>query len=458
MKHLLANVAAFFLISSAAVRAADAPPNIILILADDLGYGDLGCYGGSRAKTPHLDRLAREGLRFTDFHSNGPMCSPTRAAVLTGRYQQRSGIDVVLGETSVGMDPRAVTVAQRLQGAGYATGMFGKWHLGTAPEESPGHFGFQSFRGCRHGAVDYQSHVARSGRLDWWHDDKLENEAGYTTTLITRHAVDFIGAHRARPFFLYVPYTAIHFPWMTPRDPAHQAPGEDFSDLRKLGPHQEKNMGPVVAEMIEALDAGVGEIMAAVEKAGVGRRTLVFFTSDNGGYLNYTGGFTNISSNGPLRGQKGAMYEGGHRVPAVAWWPGRINAGAITDATALTMDLMPTFLELAGLKGMAGKNSNALDGTSLAPLLFEGKSPPARTLFWRYAKSYAVRSGPWKLVIAEGKAPELYNLADDLGETRDLAAQQTGRVQQLRSELAAWETDVTAAVVPRKSAGSPGRD
>ena len=458
MKPVLPAAMALLLLPQAALPAAvPARPNIILILADDLGYGDLGCYGSKRAQTPHLDRMAREGLRFSDFHSNGPVCSPTRAALLTGRYQQRFGIDTALSETSPGMDKSAVTIAQRLQEAGYATAIFGKWHLGSAPEESPNHFGFQLFRGAQHGGLDYQSHVTRSGRLDWWHNAKLENEEGYATTLITRHAVDFIKAHRDGPFLLYVPYTAIHFPWMTPHDPAYHQIGEDTSDLRKLGPHKEKNMGPVVVEMIEALDAGVGEILSAVEKTGLGRQTFVFFTSDNGGYLSYQGGFANISSNGPLRGQKGAMHEGGHRVPAIAWWPGRIKAGSVTNATAMTMDLMPTYLELAGIAPTLAPNPKPLDGISLAPLLFEGKSLPNRTLFWRYAKSYAARSGPWKLVASEGKAPELYNLENDLGETRDLASQQSALVQKLRSELAAWEEDVASGAGKREKAASKSR-
>jgi len=434
--------------SSLCQAAVPTKPNIILILADDLGYADVGCFGGSRAKTPNLDRMASEGLRFTDFHSNAPMCSPSRAAVLTGRYQQRSGIDEVLSPTSKGMDSNAVTVAQRLQEAGYATAMFGKWHLGTAPEESPNHFGFQLFRGSM-ANPDYQSHLAATGEPEWWHDGTLENEEGYATTLITRYSVDFIKSHREGPFFLYVPYTAIHFPWMTPQDKAVFQRGEDrsMSDLR-LGPHK-GDIGPVIAKMIEALDDGVGEILSTVVKAGLDRQTFVFFTSDNGGYITYKGGYSNISSNGPLRGQKGDMYEGGHRVPAIAWWPGQIRPGTRTDATVATMDLMPTYLELAGLTSVARDRPQALDGISLAPLLHEGKSLPNRTIFWRYStllKKYAARSGPWKLVIPRaGGRPELYNLEDDLAETRDLAAQQTERVQQLQSELAAWEKDAASS-------------
>lgn len=440
-------IAVSMLALPSAVCAADPGcrgPNFIVILADDLGYGDLGCYGSGRAETPQIDRMAREGLRFTDFHSNGPMCSPTRAALLTGRYQQRAGVESALGPNGSGgngLDVDAVTIAQRLESAGYATGAVGKWHLGYRPELHPNHFGFHSFRGCLCGSIDYQSHVTRWGDSDWWNNGKLENEEGYATDLITDHSVRFIDAHRDRPFFLYVSYTAIHFPWMTPQEKAFHQPGEDNSGLRKLGRHQ-GDLSAVVRQMIESMDSGVGRIMNAVGGLGPDRPTLVFFTSDNGGYLNYGSAASGISSNGPLRGQKGSLYEGGHRVPAIAWWPGRIQPGGLTPATALTMDVMPTCLELAGLAA-AETRAPSLDGVSLAPLLFEGRALPTRTLFWRHGKDYAARRGPWKLVIGRGKKPELYNLEEDLGEARDLAGTHSKIVQELRSALAAWEKEVS---------------
>jgi len=421
-------------------------PNIVVILADDLGYGDPGCYGNVHNETPHLDRLAREGMRLTDFHSNGPMCSPTRAALLTGRYQQRMGIESALGEHSQGLDRGEVTIAERMHEAGYAAGIFGKWHLGPQPVDAPVHHGFDEFRGHLHGAVDYISHVDRYGRVDWYHNDRLSNEDGYNTTLITEHAVRFIETHHNEPFFLYVSHSAIHFPWMTAEDEGYREPGKRYdTGLMKLGPHE--NVRPVVQAMIEAMDRSLGRIVETLKRLEIERRTLVFFTSDNGGYLHYAGRHRgDISSNGLCRGQKGQLYEGGHRVPAVFWWPGRITPGSTIDATAMTMDLFPTCLELAGLELPPSDSSNALDGVSLAPLLLKNKPLPERTLFWRMRGQRAVRRGPWKLVmLPDGKA-ELYNLADDLGETQNVAAKHAEVVDRLLDELARWE-----ALVKRKT-------
>ncbi len=430
----------------------DVPPNIVVILADDLGYGDLGCYGNPNARTPHLDQFAREGLRFTDFHSNGPMCSPTRAALLTGRYQQRLGIETALPTR---WDCRGlarpenrgeITVASRLGEAGYATGVFGKWHLGKHPAANPIHHGFDEFRGLSCGCGDYFTRLDRNGHADWWHNEQPATERGYTTSLITGHAVRFIQLHRDEPFFLYVAHLAIHFPWQTPDDGQLEVrrPGESFTSSdpgprSKLGPHPPEKVGAVVSRMIEELDASVGRIVAALRASNLEGRTLVFFTSDNGGYLRYARHYREISSNGSLRGQKQDVYEGGHRVPAIAWWPGHIEPGAVTDATSLTMDLFPTFLALAGLEPPPADSPNRLDGTSLAPLLLRGDALPARTLFWRIRDRKAARRGPWKLVMASGRAAELYNLEADIGETRNLAADHPERVVELRSAVADWE-------------------
>lgn len=419
-------------------------PNVVLILADDLGYGDLGCYGSAETRTPHIDRLAREGLRFTDFHSNAASCSPTRAALLTGRYQQRSGVETALSENSPGLRGDAPTIAEYLKTAGYATGVFGKWHLGSRPDSPalPNRRGFDEFRGARHGGIDYFSHVDRYGRLDWWHDEKQVDEPGYATDLLTEHAVAFIERHRQRPFFLYLPHLAIHFPWMTPEDKAYREVGGDYDNQSRVGPHAPPDLQPVVRRMVERMDDGVGRIMETLHKQGLDRNTLVIFTSDNGGYLRYSGGFLKISSNGVLRGQKIGMHEGGHRVPCIAWWPGRIAAATETPAVTMTMDWLPTFLELAGIAAPRPDDARALDGASLVPLLLRGESPAERTLFWRTGDFKAVRSGPWKLVIEHGDAPKLYRLDDDLSEKRDLAQAEPAQLQALSTALAAWEKNV----------------
>lgn len=436
----VASIIALFVVTISTATAAD-KPNIVLILADDLGYGDLACYGSAETRTPHLDQLAREGLKFTDFHANAASCSPTRAALLTGRYQQRSGVETALSENSPGLQGDAPTIAEYLKTAGYATGVFGKWHLGSRPNSPalPNRRGFDEFRGARHGGIDYSSHVDRYGRLDWWHNDEQVEEPGYATDLSTEHAVAFIERHHDEPFFLYVPHLAIHFPWMTPEDPPYREVGGDYDNLSRVGPHAPPDLRPVVRRMVERIDDGVGRVMEALRKHGLDRNTLVIFTSDNGGYLRYAGGFLKISSNGALRGQKIGMHEGGHRVPCIAWWPGRIAADTETPAVTMTMDWLPTFLELVGITAPSPDDARALDGVSLVPLLLRGESPAERTLFWRTGNFKAVRSGPWKLVIEHGDAPELYRLDEDLGEKHDLAQAEPERLRALSTALAAWE-------------------
>lgn len=437
------------LLAAAAVASTDAirRPNIIVILADDLGYGDIGCYGNRENRTPSIDRLAAEGLRFTDFHSNGPMCTPTRAALLTGLYQNRFGRDFegalsAKNNHDQGLPLDVRTAARALGASGYATAMFGKWHLGYQPPYLPTRYGFDEFRGLLTGDGDHHSHVSRSGDPDWWCGERLAPEEGYTAELVTRHSIDFIQRNHGRPFFLYCAHLAIHFPWQGPDEGPHRVAGTDYWDLRKLGPHAEGNVRQVVRRMVEAVDRSTGEIVAALGRLGIERRTLVFFTSDNGGYLNYAGRFSEeISSNGPLRGQKGDVFEGGHRVPAVAWWPDHIKPGRVTGQTAITIDLMPTCLELSGAESPTSPRQ--LDGTSLVPLLLEGKALPPRDLFWRAGPKQAVRRGDWKLVAGRGDTM-LFNLAEDVGEQNNLAAGNPEIVGRLQAAYRDWEADVDA--------------
>ncbi|NWG12055.1 MAG: sulfatase-like hydrolase/transferase, partial [Acidobacteria bacterium] len=315
----------------------------------------------------------------------------------------------------------------------------GKWHLGYHPPYLPASHGFDDFRGLASGDGDHHSHIDRSGRRDWWHNDRIEMESGYTADLVTRHAVEFIDRNRTRPFFLYVAHLAIHFPWQGPEDEGYRVEGRSYHDLSKLGSLPGKDVGAKVRAMVENLDRNVGRIVEALERRGLARNTLLFFTSDNGGYLTYSGGYRNISSNGPLRGQKGEVYEGGHRVPAIAWWPGRIKSG-VCNQTVMTFDLFPTFAELAGIARQGSQPRP--DGLSLTRLLFDWKALEARTLFWRMRENRAVRQGPWKLVRMGAADPQLYNLEQDLGESRDLAAAQPQRVKALLDTLASWEKEV----------------
>ncbi len=419
--------------AGACSRPAD-KPNIILIMADDLGYGDISCYGSTKIKTPNIDALAKNGLRFTDFHSNGPVCSPTRAALLTGRYQQRSGIEGVFPSKDqrgreAGLALEQTTFAEVLKKHGYATALFGKWHLGYNVEFNPTKQGFDEFRGNSSGNVDYHSHIDGAGFNDWWKNLEKVPEEGYATDLITKHGVDFIERHKDGPFCLYLPHIAPHSPYQGRNDPTLRLPGG------KRG----KSLGRVeiiraYKEMIEVMDAGIGRIVETVKELGLERKTFIFFCSDNGPAKN--------GSKGALSGSKGSLLEGGHRVPAVAYWPGTIRPGTTTGQTVMGMDLFPTMASIAGAKLPDGLK---LDGVDLLDVMTENKKLPQRTLFWRFINEKAVRKGPWKLLVRDNKAT-LYNLDEDLGEKNDLARTNPRMLKMLEDELAVWDREVSAGV------------
>ena len=404
-------------------------PNIILIMADDLGYGDVSCYDGW-IRTPHIDALAKGGMRFTDYHSNGPVCSPTRAALLTGRYQQRCGIDRVVTAKGpareTGMAQKEITFAEILKQRGYITGLFGKWHVGYKVEFNPVKQGFDEFIGYVSGNVDYHTHIDQAGIDDWWRGDEKTPEAGYVTDLITRHAVDFLRRHKDKPFCLYLPHEAPHYPYQGRDDPPERLPGG------KMG---QKTPGSEIRrayrEMVEAMDQSVGRIVETVTKLGLERKTLIIFCSDNGA--------TSRGSNGVLNGHKGSLWEGGHRVPAIAYWPGRIDPGVVCHETTLGMDLFPTMVSVAEANLPADLK---LDGVDLTPALLDCETLARRTLFWAYRDQRAVRRGPWKLLI-QGDTTRLFNLEDDLGEKNDLSRSKPDVVTALRKELAAWEREVS---------------
>jgi arylsulfatase A-like enzyme len=398
-------------------------------MADDLGYGDIACYDGW-IRTPHIDALARGGMRFTDYHSNGAVCSPTRAALLTGRYQQRCGIDEVVYANGpareTGMPLKETTFAEVLQQQGYVTGMFGKWHLGYNVEFNPTQQGFDEFIGYVSGNVDYHTHIDGAGIDDWWKGAKKTPEDGYVTDLITQHAVDFIKRHQREPFCLYLPHEAPHYPYQGRNDPPERLPG---------GGKGKKARGAEIKrayrEMVQVMDHNVGRVVETIRALGLERKTVLFFCSDNGANKN--------GSNAPLRGAKGSLWEGGHRVPAIAYWPGTIEPGTVCHQTVLGMDLFPTMAAITAAELPPGL---VLDGVNLQPLLTKGTQLPQRTLFWAYRNQRAVREGPWKLLV-QGDKTRLFNLADDLGETHDLAQTQPDTAAALRGELVAWERDVS---------------
>lgn len=412
-------------------------PNIILIMADDLGYADLGCYGNSDISTPALDKLAAQGMRFSDFHSNGAVCSPTRAALLTGRYQQRCGVEGVIyasGESrQTGLDVSEYTMADYLKSAGYATGIAGKWHLGYKIEYNPTYQGFDFFRGFVSGNVDYHSHVDNTGVPDWWFNLEKVEEKGYTTDLITDHALDFIEKNHDRPFFLYVAHAAPHAPFQGRKNAAERFPGARFTYAGSV-----TDKKAAYKEMVEVMDEGIERILRKLDEFRLREKTLIFFCSDNGGYAGY-------ANNGSLRGSKGSLWEGGHRVPAIACWPGTIKAGSVSNQTIMTMDLFPTFINLSksGLQPMSD-----LDGIDFTRLLIEQKQLPERTLYWKYRNTTSARRSDWKLLVSEDSI-RLFNLRLDPEEQHDVSAEQSDMVNDLKTSLEKWEAEVMQGVQMR---------
>ena len=414
-------------------------PNIVVIMADDLGYGDLSSYDGW-IETPALDAMASEGVRFTDFHSSGAVCSPTRAGFLTGRYQQRAGIPNVIYANPAwnrhhGLQPRETSIAELLGAEGYATGIVGKWHLGYRVETNPLRHGFDVFHGYVSGNVDYFSHVDGFGNHDWWDGESNREEPGYVTHLINDHAVAFMEEQAAadRPFFLYVAHEAPHFPYQGPDDAGFRVVGERIPETRE--PEQVRR---AYREMVEEMDIGIGAILDALRRLELAGRTFVFFLSDNGA--------TPAGSNGPLRGFKTSLWEGGHRVPAIAWWPGVIGA-ATNGAVMTSIDLAATVLDVADV---LPPQDRPLDGVSLLPHLLGGAAPDDRPLFWAYQQArrpveqLAMRHGPWKLIVNGPDGPEvaLYDLDEDPGETTNLAADEPERVAAMGDALDNWRFDV----------------
>ena len=415
-------------LSRVAGAAEDERPNIILIMADDLGYGDISCYGGP-IQTRNIDALATGGMRFTDYHSNGAVCSPTRAALLTGRYQQRCGIDAVVTAKGpareTGMAQKESTFAEVLKQRRYVAGLFGKWHVGYRVEFNPTKQGFDEFIGYVSGNVDYHTHIDQADIADWWKGLEKTPEEGYVTDLVTEHAVDFLQRHKDEPFCLYLPHEAPHYPYQGRQDPPERLPGG-----RKGKKTQGAEIKRAYREMVEAMDQSVGRVVETVRALGLERKTFIFFCSDNGANKN--------GSNAPLRGNKGSLWEGGHRVPAIAYWPGRIAPRTTCNQTVLGMDLFPTMTALTHANLPPGL---ALDGIDLTPALTQTGKLPERTLFWAHRKQRAVRKGPWKLLIQDNTT-HLFNLAQDLAEQNDLANTNPDTVATLRAALTAWQRDV----------------
>tara|TARA_R110002096_G_scaffold27831_15_gene84657 strand:- start:2244 stop:3566 length:1323 start_codon:yes stop_codon:yes gene_type:complete len=408
-------------------------PNILFILADDLGYGDLGCYGCPDIETPNLDRLAEDGVRFTDFYANGAVCSPTRAAFLTGRYQQRIGLSnaVTYQEFGNGLPEDGTTLADALQSAGYVTGLSGKWHLGYDLERRPTQQGFDHFFGLLGGNHHYFEHMDRIGVPDLWQGNVEIEQKGYTTDLITKDALTFIDENHENPFFLYLSHAAPHFPW--------QGPGDEDEVVEPKKPSWQAGDRETYLAMVERMDQGIGEVLKKLDDLGLREQTLVVFSSDNGGHT--------WSRNAPLRDFKGTPWEGGIRVPCIVRWPGVLPSGVTTSQAGITMDWTATFRRLAGIDlDPAGE-----DGINLLPILAGGEPVLGRSLFWRRRKSErrksviegrATRQGDWKLIEFVDGESHLFNLAEDISEEEDLIEVHPERATKMGRLLDAWEKSV----------------
>ena len=406
-------------------------PNIILILADDMGYGDAGCYGGKHLQTPAIDTLADRGLRFTDFHSNAPVCSPTRAALLTGCYQQRCGIEGVISAKNhrkKGLSLENVTFADLLKTADYRTAVFGKWHLGYEPRFNPRYQGFDEFVGFVSGNIDYHSHIDQAGVEDWWQDVELIPEEGYSTDLVTSHGLSFIQRHKDKPFCLYLAHECPHYPYQGPNDPADRTVGKPEPILGRR-----KDRTAAYKEMMESMDTSIDRIVRKINSLDLEKETFIFFCSDNGP--------TGPGSSGPLKGKKGSLWEGGHRVPGIAYWPSKIRPGTVTNETALTMDLLPT---LASLAGLSPPTTLKLDGVDLLPLMVGEQPLSERSLFWRFKNDCAIRKGPWKLI--NGESQSLFHLDDDIGETTNIIRKEQERGKSLEQELMNWSRKISVGI------------
>ena len=420
--RVLALLSLVLLQAAVALAQPARKPNVIFILSDDMGYADIGSYGAKDIRTPHLDRLARDGVRLTDAYSNGPVCTPTRAAFVTGRYQQRVSKAMewaVLPEQRDDTLPLTeTTIARMLKDDGYATALFGKWHLGYPLENGPLAHGFDEYFGIIGGNADMYSHENINGENVLYEGSARTKSPGYLTEQLSNRAAEFIQRQKDRPFFLYLAYNAVHWPF--------QASGSTVRSRQTWydGTRQE------YARMLEAMDQGIGTVLAKLDQLGLAKDTLVIFTNDNGG--------ERLSSNEPFFHHKATLWEGGIRVPGILRWPGHLPASNVSAQVAITMDFSATILAATSTKP-----ARALDGINLLPIL-SGRAPQQeRTLFWRIVtrpdrQMKAVRQGNWKYV-RDGEIDMLFDLKADPGERHDLSYQQPSRVRSMQRALDEWE-------------------
>jgi arylsulfatase A-like enzyme len=433
-RSLLLLVAVAGLLSSS--LRLSARPNVVIFFADDLGWGELGCQGNPQIPTPHIDAIARDGVRFTNGYVAATYCSPSRAGLLTGRYPTRFGHEFNSVANRTGLRLDQVTIADRLRALGYATACVGKWHLGGGIEYRPTRRGFDEFYGTLANTPFYHPTNFVDSRIS---DDvrPVADPAFYTTDAYAERAVDWIERSKNRPWFLYLPFNAQHAPLQAPKK---------YLD-RFSGITDEKRR--IFAAMLSSMDDAVGRVMGKVRALGQEENTIVFFIADNGGPTQST-----TSGNGPLRGFKMTTFEGGPRVPFVAQWKGRWPAGKVYGFPVINLDVLPTVVAAAGGKA---ESARSVDGVDLTPFV-TGANParPHQTLYWRYGPQWAVRHGDLKLVVSRGGSgkPELYDLSKDVGESKDLAAAQPAKVRELQALWDKWSAEQAEPSAPDAPAGA----
>ena len=437
IKALIFNISkpkqfSFLLVCFFTVQLATAQKtNILYIMVDDMGYADLSGYGRKEYKTPHLDKLASQGMKFVNAYSAGAVCTPTRAAFMTGIYPARTTVGLYepltgsARDLQVGLTPETPSIAKHLKDAGYRTALIGKWHLGVQPQHNPTKNGFDYFFGFLNGAADYDAHTTLGNVPDLYENETPVSRSGYLTDLFTDKAIDIITSEKEKPFFIALMYNAAHWPWQGPADAAYP----DTLDFRQGG------SPAIYAAMMASLDNNIKKLMDALEKQGLSDNTLVIFTDDNGG--------EQYSDQGGFSKRKAALYEGGIRVPAFVRWPGKIKAGSVTDQLAITMDWTATILAV----GFPANQSTATgDGLNLLPLLTGKVKTVERTLYWRtsqFNKQKAMRSGNWKY-LADSSGEYLFDLRTDPGEKTNLRDSQASLMASLKEKYAAWENSVLA--------------
>ncbi|MDZ4853020.1 MAG: sulfatase-like hydrolase/transferase [Pirellulaceae bacterium] len=422
--------------------SSSSKPNIVFILIDDFGYADTGAYGAKDIRTPHMDRLAREGVRFTDFYSNAPVCSPTRCGFITGRWQQRVGFEWAMGFSAdsfwrrgdewvkesdihaMGLPTSVPTLPKILKAAGYTTGAFGKWHLGYKDEFNPTKHGFDEYFGELLGHCDYYNHAYYDGTYALREGIEPVKVDGYLTDLINQRATAFVRKNADKPFFLYVPHLAVHCPYQPPGRPEPSVTKTNMYDGDRA----------IYASMVEKVDEGVGMLLAELEKHGIADNTLVVVSSDNGG--------ERYSDNSPLFHHKSTLWEGGIRVPCIMRWPAKIPKGEVTHQVGITMDLSASFASIAGATVAA---EAPFDGIDLIPIVAKSKPVQSRTLCWRIDRTgrqqKALRHGSWKY-MQDGNVEMLFDLTSDISERRDVSFQNPTVFTDLKNRLTEWEAEM----------------